>query len=57
MITRVTPPLMAGGIESRHLRHLDVGDQDVRLMRAHGIDRLLAIASLRHHGDIALHLE
>jgi len=39
------------------VRHLNVGNKNVGLLRQDGFQRLLAVARLRHNRDVAFNFE
>ena len=39
------------------MRHFNVGDENVRLVREHCFQRFFAVVRLRHHGNVALDIE
>src|SRR5208282_5715771 len=49
------PPLQfRSHVEAAHVRHFNVGDEDVGLVREHGFERFFAVARLPHDRNIAL---
>ena len=39
------------------MRHFDVGDEDVGLVRKYGFERFFAVAGLRDYGNVAFDFE
>jgi hypothetical protein len=60
MTTRVpgAAALQLGGhVEPAHVRHFNVGDENVGLVREHGFERFFAVARLGDDGDVAFDFE